>query len=161
MLCGEVQRRQERLVEIQAELTSLQQKIASFDMALGMVDSQVNPAAAGAIRGTAERYGGYGGLTRFLLGLIQAAGPDGIDTRQLTMCAAGHFDVLVASKADLSRYRKGAISFALRALRSKGTIESTHGNNARPGIWRMRAPQSAFSDLLRQKQEFDKAANGG
>lgn len=154
MLYGEVHRRQERLVEIQAELTSLHQKIASFDMALGMVDSRVNPAAAGTIRGTAERYGGKGGLTRFLLALVQDAGPEGIDTRQLTLCAAGHFDVLVASKADLARYRKGSISFALRALRSKGTLESTNGNNARPGVWRMHAHQTAFGDLLLQKQEF-------
>jgi hypothetical protein len=163
MLSGEVQLRQEQLAVLQRELTVLHQKIDSLDKTLDMVNSCVNPAAAGAVRATATRYGGYGGLMRFLLAQVKAAGKDGIDTRQLALCAASHFDAPVACEADLTKCFRNSVAHTLGVLRRRGEIDSASRGQGRgrPAIWRMRIHRSAFSDLLRQKQEFDKAANGG
>ena len=53
MLVGEIQRRQERIARLEAEIATFQGKVDAFDAALQLTDDRVEPYAAGAVRATA------------------------------------------------------------------------------------------------------------
>lgn len=74
MLLGEVQQREIRIQRLSAEVEQARGKIAALDTAMALFDSRVNPGAGGVINGIAEKYGGRGGLQRFLLAQVAAAG---------------------------------------------------------------------------------------
>jgi hypothetical protein len=103
MLAGEVQRRQDRIAALQIELDQFFQKIAALDGAMALADDRFNPGALGAVKATAERYGGWGGLTEFLKSEIRAAGANGIDSVQMTLRAACKFSIPLEATQDLSR----------------------------------------------------------
>lgn len=158
MLAGEVLRRQERIAALQRESDQFSQKIAALDSALALADARVNPEALGAVKATAERYEGWGGLTRFLVSEIRAAGEAGIDTTELARRAACRFGVPVESRQDLSRYRD-SITWTLRDLRKKRLIENVYVSRGghKPSVWRERTEAGLFEELLQQRAAIEGA----
>lgn len=156
MLAGEVQRRQERIATLQKEVGQYFQKIAALDSAMALVDHRVNPAALGAVKATAERYEGWGGLTRFIESEICTAGTAGIDSVQLTLRAACRFSILLESTRDQSRYRD-SVTWILRDLRKKGVIENVYISRGghKPSIWRKRSDCDSFAELLGQRDAIE------
>ena len=156
MLAGEVLRRQERISALQTEVGQFSQKIAALDSAMALADTRVNPAALGAVKATAERYGGWGGLTQFLEAEVRAAGITGIDTVQLTLRAACKFSIPLDALQDRSRY-SDTLTWTLRALRKKGVIENScvsRGGHT-PSVWRTRQKCDSFEELLRQRDVLE------
>ena len=161
MLAGEVQRRQERIAALQAELDQYSQKIAALDSAIALTDDRVNPEALGAVKATSERYGGWGGLTEFLEAEIRAAGYGGIDSVQLTLRAACKFSIPLEALQERSRYRD-TVTWALRALRKKGVIENSYVSRGghKPSVWRERTDDGLFGELLRQRDNIEGNSHG-
>lgn len=161
MLAGEVQRREQRIAAIQREVAQYTEKIAALDSAMALVDDRVNPEALGAMKCTAERYEGYGGLTKFLISEIFAAGVVGIDSVQLTLRAACRFEVPLESSRDIARYRK-TVGWTLRALRKKGEIQNLFFSRGghKPSVWKCRNKQDSFEELLRQSDALERLKNG-
>jgi hypothetical protein len=160
MLAGEVQRRQERISELQVEVGQYFEKIAALDSAMALADDRINPKALGAVKATAERYGGWGGLTRFLEAEIRAAGAAGIDTHQLALRAACKFAIPLDGPRDLGRY-KDTISWILRVLRKRRVIETTYFSRGghKPSIWRQRERHDTFDELLSQRDVIEGGKN--
>lgn len=155
MLAGEVLRRQERISALQTEVDQFSQKIAALDSAMALADTRVNPAALGTVTATAERYGGWGGLTEFLESEIRTAGNAGIDTIQLTLRAACRFSIPLVALRDRSRY-SDTITWTLRALRKKGVIENSlvsRGGHT-PSVWRLKHELASFDELLNQSADI-------
>lgn len=90
MLCGEVDRRDEVIRRLQGERTAFVERIKSLDATMALIDSRLNPAAGGMVRATAGRYGPRGGLIRFVLAQLVAAGPAGLDSRSIRERASVH-----------------------------------------------------------------------
>ena len=147
MLLGEVQRRETRIACLTAEAQSLRSKIAALDAAMALFDSRVDPRAGGTVKGFSEKYGGRGGLQRFLLAQVAAAGAQGTDTVTLTIQAAARFGVVIGSIKERNTYRD-TVSWTLRDLRRKGIVENgvvSRGGHT-PSTWRMKS-QPGLQDL--------------
>ena len=109
---------------------------------------------------TAERYGGWGGLTQFLDAEIRAAGPTGIDSNQLTLRAACKFAIPLDGSKDFGRY-KDTVGWILRMLRKRRVIESVYASRGghKPAIWRQREKHDSFEELLGQRDAIESAKN--
>ncbi len=160
MLAGEVQRRQERISALQLEVEQYFEKITALDSAMALTDDRINPEALGAVKATAERYGGWGGLTQFLDAEIRAAGPTGIDSNQLTLRAACKFAIPLDGSKDFGRY-KDTVGWILRMLRKRRVIESVYASRGghKPAIWRQREKHDSFEELLGQRDAIESAKN--
>ena len=150
MLVGEIQRRQERIARLEAEIATFQGKVDAFDAALQLTDDRVEPYAAGAVRATAERYGGQGALITFIRDEVLAAGDVGIDTVSLCLRVIARFGIPVDTQADVSRYRD-TVAWCLRRLTRQGILEAafkSRGGHV-PSVWRgKRAP--TLADLAKR-----------
>ena len=145
MLAGEIERRRERIARLEAEAATLQEKLDALDAALELTDDRVDPAAAGVVRATAERYGERGALIAFVRDQVLSAGEAGVDTVSLCLRAIARFSVPVDSQADVNRYRD-SISWCLRQLTQRRIVEvafRSRGGHV-PSVWRAkRAPTLA------------------
>lgn len=148
MLVGEVQRRETRITRLTAEAEHLRSNIAALDVAMALFDSRLDPRAGGAVKGFAGKYGDRGGLQRFLLAQVAAAGAQGVDTVTLTIQAASRFFVVIDSVQDRNTYRD-TVSWTLRDLRRRGVLENgfvSRGGHT-PSTWRMKS-QSSLEALV-------------
>ncbi len=160
MLAGEVERRQERIAALQLEVDQHSRKIDALDSAMALADDRINPKALGAVKATSERYGGRGGLTKFLESEVRAAGAAGIDSTQLTLRAACRFDIPLDGPSDFNRYRD-TVGWTLRALRERRAIEPIYLSlvGDKPAIWRHRERHDSFEELLGQRDAIECAKN--
>lgn len=150
MLAGELQWRQSVVKALLTEIGDLRTRIEALDSAMALFDDRVDPAAAGTVRATKERYGSRGGLRRFLLEDLQQAGTGGRDTATLTIRAAAKFQVPIHTTEDRRRYMD-AILWTLRDLRSKGEVEKAYVSKGgrSSSIWCL-ARTTSLDDLRKQ-----------
>lgn len=155
MLCGEVDRRDEVIRRLQGERTAFVERIKSLDATMALFDSRLDPAAGGMVRATAGRYGPRGGLIRFVLEQLVAAGPAGLDSRSIRERASVHFNVQVDTAAQRDSFRD-TVGWTLRDLFQRKLIEvvSDSRGGRRPKVWRIAAGPT-FADLLAQQEAVD------
>jgi len=93
MLCGELDRRQRSVQALQAEMITLQVRVSALDQTMALFSPTLNPAAAGAVRAHANKYGSFGGLTASVREQLQSSGKNGVDTVTLMDRAALRFSI--------------------------------------------------------------------
>jgi hypothetical protein len=160
MLVGEVRRRETRIQRLSCEAAHLHGRISALDSAMALFDARVDPRAGGTVNAIGDRYGGQGGLTRFLLAQVTQAGAQGTDTVTLTVRAAACFGIVLDSIADRNTYRD-TISWTLRDLRRKGIIENgvvSRGGHT-PSTWRLKC-QTSLQDLVAKAKTIEGSGHG-
>ncbi|WNO03975.1 hypothetical protein [Rhodoferax mekongensis] len=161
MLAGEVHRHQVQIDALVAEVAKYSKKMTALDAAIAIADSRVNAAALGRIKAHRSDYGGRGGLTKFILAEVRAAGSVGLSTENVARLAAKRFDVLRFGTIDRKLYRD-TVRTRLRWLQEQGDIESAlaiwEGKKVR--VWRKRESFDSFSELLNQRIAIEGARHG-
>lgn len=147
---GELERIDEELARLAARRAHLE-KVRSALIEVGAIaqapglDGLVSPVRA------QEQYGGRGVLRNWLRRLLKEAAPAAVDTRTMVRLAEETFGLHFASYRERDRFRKNALTRALRAMLDFGEVERVHDTKAAAssaGVWRWKAPPSA--DALRR-----------
>ncbi|KPF70059.1 hypothetical protein IP84_04250 [beta proteobacterium AAP99] len=100
---------------------------------------------------TPFRHGKRGDLSRFLLGLIQQAGPDGLDTPTLARRCAEEFAIPIEGIGRLNTYARDIVRSRLRDLSEQGRVELMGYDHRGRARWRL--PQTASLDELRRQTQ--------
>lgn len=147
---GELERIDEELARLSVRRTHLEKvrtalvEVGAISHAPGL-EGLVSPVRA------QERYGGRGVLRNWLRRLLKEAAPAAIDTPTMVRLAEETFDLHFASGRERDRFRKNALTRALRAMMDFGEVERVHDAKAAAGsvgVWRWKAAPSL--DALRR-----------
>lgn len=147
---GELERIDEELARLAArrayliKVRSALVEVGAVNQAPGL-DGLVSPVRA------QEQYGGRGVLRNWLRRLLKEAAPAAVDTRTMVRLAEETFGLHFASYRERDRFRKNALTRALRAMLDFGEVERVHDTKAAAGsagVWRWKAAPSA--DALRR-----------
>jgi hypothetical protein len=147
---GELERIDEELARLAARRTHLE-KVRSALVEVGALshvpglEGLVSPVRA------QEQYGGRGVLRNWLRRLLKEAAPAAVDTPTMVRLAEETFDLHFASYRERDRFRKNALTRALRAMLDFGEVERVHDTKAAAGsmgVWRWKSGPSA--DALRR-----------
>lgn len=147
---GELERIDEELARLSARRTHLEKvrsalaEVGAMSHAPGL-EGLISPVRA------QEQYGGRGVLRNWLRRLLKEAAPAAVDTPTMVRLAEETFHLHFASYRERDRFRKNALTRALRAMLDFGEVERVHDKKAAGGsvgVWRWKAPPSL--DVLRR-----------
>lgn len=130
-------------VQKQMEATNVaaqraQASMEALDATMGLIASQLNVAAGGAVVAWAGKYGERGALSAFVEEALRQASPEPLTTSVLVDVAAAQFGVTFAVPLDRRNFRKSICS-ALGTLHRRQLIEPMHSREAGShGVWRWR-----------------------
>lgn len=151
---GELERIDEELARLSARRTHLEKvrgaliEVGTMGLAPGL-EGLVSPVRA------QERYGGRGVLRNWLPRLLKDAAPAAVDTPTMVRLAEETFDLYFPSSRERDRFRKNALTRALRAMLDFGEVERVHDTKAATGsvgVWRWKADPSLHALLLAARQ---------
>lgn len=147
---GELERIDEELARLSARRTHLEKvrsalvEVGALSHAPGL-EGLVSPVRA------QEQYGGRGVLRNWLRRLLKEAAPAAVDTPTMVRLAEETFNLHFACYRERDRFRKNALTRALRAMLDLGEVERVHDTKAAAGsvgVWRWKAEPSL--DVLRR-----------
>lgn len=147
---GELERIDEELARLSARRAHLV-KVRSALVEVGAIshapglDGLVSPVRA------QEQYGGRGVLRNWLRRLLKEAAPAAVDTRTMVQLAEETFHLDFPTYRERDRFRKNALTRALRAMLDMGEVERVHDTKAAAGsagVWRWKTAPSM--DVVRR-----------
>ena len=125
----------ERLTKRRTELTATYRALSQVAWKVGAAPLAANTAPVHA----QGPYGGHGQLRAALADVLKAVAPQALDTVTLTEAVAARYSIVLASRGELSRFRKNSVSRALRKMEADGLVERLHDAAVTPslvGVWR-------------------------
>lgn len=141
---GELEKIDEELIRLAARRAHLEKvrralvEVGAISHAPGL-EGLVSPVR------TQEQYGGRGVLRNWLRRLLKEASPAAVDTPTMVRLAETVFNLHFASNLERDRFRKNALTRALRAMLEFGEVERVHDTKAAAGsvgVWRWKAEPS-------------------
>jgi hypothetical protein len=140
------------LAALQGELNSIDEQLVRLAkrriqveaacQALSQVASMVGAASLVARTAPVRAQTGWGQLRALLTEILQAVAPQALDTVTMTKMVAERFGLVLASRDELTRFRKNTLTRQLRKMERDGLVERLHDVNATPslvGVWRWAA----------------------
>ena len=153
---GELERIDEELSRLSARRTHMEKvrsalvEVGALSHAPGL-EGLVSPVRA------QERYGGRGVLRNWLRRLLKDAAPAAVDTPTMVRLAEVTFDLHFPSYRERDRFRKNALTRALRAMLDFDEVERVHDTKTAGGsvgVWRWKADPS-LNALLRAARQAE------
>lgn len=131
--------------------------LAALGTAIGLINQDVRPDAAGVVNASAGKYGQWGGLTQFVAQALKEASPAPVSGRQLIARVISHFQIVIVVPVERRSVKK-SVSSALGRLVKQGLVYPAHsGRGTKPGLWCWKQPDT-FADLAVRAAAIAKAA---
>lgn len=131
-----------------------QASLDALDATMGLIDTRLEPTAAGVVNAWAGKYGKRGALGAFIEQALRQASPEPLTMTILINLAAKQFELTLPTPRDRRSLRK-SVNSALRALLKRDRIEPLHSREfGSHGLWRWRSQVPSFEALERQQTEL-------
>jgi len=152
---GKAEERFERLnASVEAakqQMSTVDSRLAALDRTLGLMYSEVSPAALGMVNAWQGKYGKRGGLRDFLVRTLQKSYPNPVSMTLLTDSVAVEFGIPLSTRAQRMRQQL-SIRGQLRHLKEQGKVKSLRSSNdGFPGMWLWVADQLPSLSELAQR----------
>ena len=124
-------------------------RLDALDRSIGLTYERVDPKAVGTVNVTGQKYGGRGGLKRFLLSLLKSHFPTTLPTPLLLDMVIAEFSLSVVTGEE-RRSMKQSVYTTLSGCQARGFVERANGAmHVNEAIsWRWKATPT-LDDLLR------------
>lgn len=150
----ELSRLQRQIEGAVASANRTQASLDALDATMGLIDTRLEPTAAGEVNAWAGKYGKRGALGAFIEQALRQASPEPLTMTILLNLVAKQFELTLTTPSDRQSLRKSVTS-ALRALLKRGCIEPLHSRESGShGLWRWKSQVPSFEALVRQQTEL-------
>lgn len=153
------ERLEKQLSKVQGQIVSTetaaqraQASLDALDATMGLVNTRLEPTAAGVVDAWAGKYGKRGALGKFVEDTLRQAAPEPLTTTVLINLSSRQFGLTFALPKDRRNFRK-SVSSALSALLKRGCIEPLHSREeGSHGLWRWKSQVPSFEAMRLRAQ---------
>lgn len=129
-----------------------QASLAALDATMGLVNTRLEPTAAGVVDAWAGKYGKRGALGAFVEETLRQAAPEPLTTTVLINLASRQFGLTFTLPKDRRNFRK-SVSSALSALLKRDLVEPLHSREeGSHGLWRWKSQVPSFEAMRMRAQ---------
>lgn len=132
-----------------AKISMIQASVHALDRSIRLVESSVQPGAAGVIHRHCEKYGKRGAFREFVLSAIRGSA-NGITANTLALQACGHFQLEITNAGEMYSFIENSLRPQLKRLRREGLVESLPSPNRRELLWRWKEQLPSLAELAAQ-----------
>ena len=149
---------EEKALVLRHELQGLEQRrisaqaqMEAFDYVLRAEHPNLDVAAAGKVRGWANKHGKRGALKDFVIKFIREASPQAVSTTDIRSAVLKHFGLELTTPLERERFC-GGVTKLLSLARREGLIERLPTPAGSAGLWRLTQPPG-LRELLAAAKE--------
>ena len=145
-LVGDMARMERRRELLDADIVRLHRTIQALDTSMHLLESRLQPGAAGIKFRHMPEYRRRGGLKDFILEAVSQA-EAGLSTREVGRRAAAQFALEFVSLSEFSVFLKNTVRPGLRDLQLAGKLECTPPGKGGKSLWQPKRALPTLAEL--------------